>query len=50
MLGIPVVAGVLLGNRLAHLVSPKVVRWSIIALSVLGGTALIVTGALGLLG
>ncbi|WP_206447195.1 sulfite exporter TauE/SafE family protein [Agrococcus sp. KRD186] len=50
VLGIPVVGGVLLGNRLAHLVKPTVVRWSIIALSVLGGAALIVTGALGLLG
>ena len=50
VLCIPVVAGVLLGNRLAHLVDARVVRWSIIALSVLGGGALIVTGALGLLG
>lgn len=50
VLCVPVVAGVLLGNRLAHLVNRTVVRWSIIALSVLGGAALIVTGALGLLG
>lgn len=47
---LPVVAGVLLGNRFAHLVSRGVVRWAIIGLSVLGGAALIVTGALGLLG
>jgi uncharacterized membrane protein YfcA len=46
---VPVVAGVLLGNRLAHLVNPTVVKWSIIALSVLGGAALIVTGTMGLL-
>lgn len=50
VLCIPVVAGVLLGNRLAHLVNRTVVRWSIISLSVLGGLALIVTGTLGLLG
>ncbi|KAA6432872.1 sulfite exporter TauE/SafE family protein [Agrococcus sediminis] len=49
-LALPVVAGVLLGDRLAHLVNPTVVRWTIIALSVLGGGALIVTGTLGLLG
>lgn len=50
VLCIPVAAGVLLGNRLAHLVNRTVVRWSIISLSVLGGLALIVTGTLGLLG
>jgi uncharacterized membrane protein YfcA len=49
VLAAPVVAGVLLGNRLAHLVSRAVVRWAIIGLSVLGGVALIVTGTLGLL-
>lgn len=49
VLCVPVIAGVLLGNRLAHLVNRAVVRWSIIALSVLGGAALIVTGTLGLL-
>jgi uncharacterized protein len=49
VLALPVVAGVLLGNRLAHLVSRTVVRWTIIGLSVLGGAALIVTGTLGLL-
>jgi len=48
-LALPVVAGVLLGNRLAHLVNRSVVRWAIIALSVLGGAALIVTGTMGLL-
>ena len=50
LLVVPVVAGVLLGNRLAHLMSRTVVKWSIIALSVAGGAALIVTGSLGLLG
>lgn len=49
VLCIPVVAGVLVGNRLAHLVNRTVVRWSIITLSVLGGAALIVTGAIALL-
>jgi uncharacterized membrane protein YfcA len=47
---VPVVAGVLVGNRLAHLVNRAVVKWSIISLSVLGGAALIVTGTMGLLG
>lgn len=47
VLGVPVVAGVLLGNRLAHLVDRTVVTWAIIGLSVLGGAALIVTGAMG---
>ncbi len=50
VLCVPVVAGVLLGNRLAHFVRPAAVRWTIIALSVLGGAALVVTGVLGLLG
>ncbi|MCR8669966.1 sulfite exporter TauE/SafE family protein [Agrococcus sp. HG114] len=50
VLALPVLAGVLLGNRLAHLVSARVVRSAIIVLSVLGGAALIVTGATGLLG
>lgn len=50
VLGVPVVAGVLLGDRLAHLVNRAVVRWAIILLSVLGGLALIVTGAIALLG
>ncbi|MGM1029378.1 MAG: TSUP family transporter [Actinomycetota bacterium] len=48
-LAVPVVAGVLLGNRLAHLVDRTVVRWAIIGLSMLGGAALIVTGAMGML-
>jgi uncharacterized membrane protein YfcA len=46
----PVVAGVLLGNRLAHLVNRTLVKWSIIVLSAAGGVALIVTGWFGLLG
>ena len=50
VLAVPVVAGVLLGNRLAHLVNRTVVRAAIIGLSVLGGGALIVTGAMGLAG
>lgn len=50
VLAVPVVAGVLLGNRLAHLVNRTVVRSTIIALSVLGGATLIVTGTMGLLG
>lgn len=49
VLCLPVVAGVLLGNRLAHRVNATVVRVSIIALSVAGGVALIVTGTLALL-
>lgn len=49
VLAVPVVAGVLLGNRLAHLVDRTVVRRAIIGLSVLGGAALIVTGTMGLL-
>lgn len=47
---VPVVAGVLLGNRLAHLVNRAVVKWSIIGLSLAGGVALIVTGSAALLG
>ena len=50
VVAVPVIAGVLLGNRLAHLVDRTVVRRAIIGLSVLGGAALIVTGAMGLLG
>lgn len=50
VLGVPVAAGVLLGNRLAHLVNRALVRWAIIGLSVAGGVALIVTGTLALLG
>jgi len=50
VLCVPVVAGVVVGDRFAHHVNAAVVRWTIIALSVLGGAALIVTGTLALLG
>lgn len=50
VLALPVVAGVLLGDRLAHRVDGTIVRWTIVVLSVLGGAALIVTGTMGLLG
>ncbi|SDR77148.1 sulfite exporter TauE/SafE family protein [Agrococcus carbonis] len=48
VVAVPVVAGVLLGDRLAHLVNREVVRWAIIGLSIAGGIALIVTGGIAL--
>lgn len=50
VLAVPVLAGVLLGDRLAHLVSRTVVKRTIIVFSLISGVALIVAGTAGLLG
>lgn len=44
----PVVAGVLLGDRLAHRVDRTVVRWAVIVCSLIGGLSLIVSGGIAL--
>ncbi|GEK81375.1 sulfite exporter TauE/SafE family protein [Agrococcus baldri] len=44
------VVGTLFAHRIAHRISAGVARWTIVALSVVGGTVVIVTGVIGLAG
>jgi uncharacterized membrane protein YfcA len=45
---VPVVAGVLLGDRFAHRVDRTVVKWAVIVCSLAGGISLVVAGTLAL--